>query len=593
MTANPYIPNSTPAIRERMLREIGVTSAEDLYAVIPEALRFRGRLDIPDGMTSEHDLRAHVEGLLGRNTHTGEALSFLGGGCARHFIPAVCDEIGSRGEFLTGYHDGSNSMLGSYQTQFEFQSMLGSLVGRDMVSTTTYDWGTAAASSLLMAARLTGRGEVVVPALMSPIRRRQLTAIAGPTVAIREIAADPATGGLDLEALASAVSTATAAVYLEVPAYLGTLEPSAAEISAIAHQNGALFVVGVDPISLGVLDAPATYGADIVCGDIQPLGVHMFLGGGLAGFIATPHEERYVRECPTLLVSILETQEPGEFLSAGGTSRPRRMPIAATRTTSPGRPRRYGRSLPRRTSRSWARTVCARSARPSSPARPMPAGQLATILGVDVRAIPGAAHFKDFVLHSIRATPPPEDVLGGVAQARDLWRHRPLEGVPIARTGNARVRDGSPLDRRHRSTRCHPRGGARMTAQPAGVTATTTLRGTVPPRALAGAPRDVARPTRSTRRARRRDGPWCPRRRRRLRPWPRSRQGCAERRPRICPSSRSPRCVRHFTRLSQMVLAGNVAISLGLGTTTMKYNPMVHERADPLSEARRPAPRAG
>ncbi len=313
MESNPYIPNSTPEIRQRMLREIGAASTEELYAVIPERLRFRSGLAVPDGIASEHDLRAHVEGLLQRNRHTREALSFLGGGCAQHFIPAVCDEIASRGEFLTGYHDGSNSMLGSYQAQFEFQSMLGSLVGLDMVSTTTYDWGTAAASSLLMASRLTDRRRVHVPALMSPMRRRQLQAIAGPTVSIDDVPGNLRNGGLDIDALEASVSSDTAAVYVEVPAYLGNLEPRVAEIGEIAHRNGALLVVGVDPVSLGLLAAPATYGADIVCGDIQSLGVHMYLGGGLAGFIATPHEPRFVRECPTLLVSILETQQPDEF----------------------------------------------------------------------------------------------------------------------------------------------------------------------------------------------------------------------------------------------------------------------------------------
>ncbi len=311
--SNPYIPNSTPEIRERMLRAIGAETLEELYDVIPERLRLRSRLAVPDGLRGEHELRAHVEGMLQRNTHTGEVLSFLGGGCAPHFIPAVCDEIGSRGEFLTGYHDGSNSMLGSYQAQFEFQSMLGSLVGLDMVSTTTYDWGTAAASSLLMASRITGRKVVHVPAMMSPTRRRQLQAIAGPTVRIDDVRGDPATGGLDLDVLEASVTAAAAAIYVEVPAYLGTIEPNVAAIGEIAHRNGALLVVGVDPISLGILAAPASYGADIVCGDIQPLGVHMYLGGGLAGFIATPHEARYVRECPTLLVSILETQQPDEY----------------------------------------------------------------------------------------------------------------------------------------------------------------------------------------------------------------------------------------------------------------------------------------
>lgn len=311
--AYPYIPNSPPAIRARMLEAVGVGDIDELYAAIPERLRFRSRLQIPDAVEGEFELRAHVERLLDRNRHTREVLSFLGGGCWPHFIPAVCDEIASRGEFLTGYHDGASSMLGSYQAQFEFQSMLGALVGLDMVSTTTYDWGSAAASSLLMASRITGRTHVAVPALMSPMRRRQIDAIAGASVVIDPIDADPKTGGLDLEALARSVSGDTAAVYIEVPAYLGGLEPRLAEISEIAHRSSALLVVGIDPISLGVLSAPADYGADIVCGDIQPLGVHMYFGGGLAGFIATRHEPAYIRECPTLLVSILETQRAGEF----------------------------------------------------------------------------------------------------------------------------------------------------------------------------------------------------------------------------------------------------------------------------------------
>ena len=309
----PYIPNSPPAIRAQMLQAVGARTTDELYAAIPDRLRYGYRLDIPDGIGGEFELRAHVEGLLNGNRHTREALSFLGGGCWPHFVPAVCDEIASRGEFLTGYHDGASSMLGSYQAQFEFQSMLGALVGLDMVSTTTYDWGSAAASSLLMASRLTGRATVHVPAAMSPMRRRQIAAIAGPSLTIDPIAWDPTSGGLDIDRLTRSVTGDTAAVYVEVPAYLGCLEPNLARIGEIAHEAGALLVVGVDPISLGVLSAPADYGADIVCGDIQPLGIHMYFGGGLAGFIATRHEAAYIRECPTLLVSILETEQPGEY----------------------------------------------------------------------------------------------------------------------------------------------------------------------------------------------------------------------------------------------------------------------------------------
>jgi glycine dehydrogenase subunit 1 len=312
--AHPYIPNAVPAIKAQMLERIGVGASEDLYDVIPPPLRLRRLLDLPQALVSEYDLRRHVEGLLARNRACDELLSFLGAGCWQHAVPAVCDEIGSRGEFLTGYHDGNRSMLGSYQAQFEFQSMMGELVGMEMVSTTTYDWGTSAASSLIMAAQITGRREALLPRTISPGRLRQINTICGPTLSVRLIDYERESGSLDLAALRSALSQETAAVYLEVPAYLGSLEARAPEIAKLARQQGALFIVGVDPSSLGVLAAPRDYGADIVCGDLQPLGIHMSYGGGQAGFIATPHEDRFIATCPTLLVSILPTVRPDEYV---------------------------------------------------------------------------------------------------------------------------------------------------------------------------------------------------------------------------------------------------------------------------------------
>jgi glycine dehydrogenase subunit 1 len=311
---HPYIPNSVPAIKAEMLADVGVDTSDELYAVIPERLRLDRALELPEPFLSEHDLRRHVDGLLARNRSCDEVLSFLGGGCWQHFVPAVCDEIGSRGEFLTGYHDGSRSMLGSYQAQFEFQSMIGELVGMEMVSTTTYDWGTAAASSLIMAGQLTSRRELLLPRTTGPTRRRQIETICGPTMGIHLIDYERGTGQLDLTALRAELSRDTAALYLEVPAYLGVIEPRVSEIAELAHEQGAMVIVGVDPSSLGVLAAPRDYGADIVCGDLQPLGIHMSYGGGQAGFIATPHEERFIATCPTLLVSILPTERPGEYV---------------------------------------------------------------------------------------------------------------------------------------------------------------------------------------------------------------------------------------------------------------------------------------
>jgi glycine dehydrogenase subunit 1 len=312
--AHPYIPNSVPAIRDEMLSAVGAASSDELYDVVPESIRLGRLLDLPEAFPSEYDLRRHVTELLARNRSCDEVLSFLGGGVWPHHVPAVCDEIASRGEFVTAYHDGSRSMLGSYQAQFEFQSMLGELVGMELVSTTTYDWGTAAASSLIMAAQITGRHAVLLPRTIGPARLREIRTICGPTLDIRSVGYDRESGALDLGVLESELSDEVAAVYLEVPAYLGFLEPNVVKIGELAHRQGALFVVGVDPSSLGVLAAPRDYGADIVCGELQPLGIHMYGGGGQAGFIATPHEDRYIATCPTLLVGILPTERPDEYV---------------------------------------------------------------------------------------------------------------------------------------------------------------------------------------------------------------------------------------------------------------------------------------
>jgi glycine dehydrogenase subunit 1 len=130
---------------------------------------------------------------------------------------------------------------------------------------------------------------------------------------LRRLAYDAQTGQLDLNDLKTAISDQTAAVYFENPSFIGPLETHGEAISQFAHDHGAVCVVGVDPISLGVLTPPADYGADIVCGDIQPLGMHMQFGGGQAGFIATRDEEAYVMEYPSRLFGIAPTSVPGEY----------------------------------------------------------------------------------------------------------------------------------------------------------------------------------------------------------------------------------------------------------------------------------------
>ena len=152
-----------------------------------------------------------------------------------------------------------------------------------------------------------------MPASISPERLAVMRGYCGPWIDLELVPFDGATGLLDLDALRAALGDGTACVYVENPGYLGTIETQAAQIASLAHDAGALLVVGVDPVSLGVLEAPPRYGADIVCGELQPLGVHMHYGGGLAGFVATPDEERWVAEYPTFLIGMTPTVVEGEY----------------------------------------------------------------------------------------------------------------------------------------------------------------------------------------------------------------------------------------------------------------------------------------
>jgi glycine cleavage system P protein (glycine dehydrogenase) subunit 1 len=310
---HPYIPNTAPGTREEMLRAVGVSSAAELYDAIPENLKLDRPLNLPEPILSELDLKRKVGGLLRQNQPVTQALSFLGGGCWQHDIPAVCDEINSRAEFLTAYGGDTYADLGKYQAIFEFQSMIGELVGMEMVSAPVYDWSAALTSGLMMASRITGRRRTLVTGTLPSERWSHLANTAGPWLDAERVHYDRATGLMDLDDLRAKIEEDVSAVYLEVPSYLGVVEHRVREIAEIAHRAGALLVVGVDAITLGVLAAPAGYGADIVVGECQPLGVHMMYSGGLCGFIASKEEPAYVAEYPYLMVSIAPGRHGGEW----------------------------------------------------------------------------------------------------------------------------------------------------------------------------------------------------------------------------------------------------------------------------------------
>ncbi|MFH1851239.1 MAG: aminomethyl-transferring glycine dehydrogenase subunit GcvPA [Candidatus Neomarinimicrobiota bacterium] len=310
---HPYIPNSLPDIQREMLDEIGVSSIDDLYADIPEDLRYRQTLDIPDAILSEAALKRHVQQILNKNITCEENLSFRGGGCWQHYVPAICDEVNGRSEFLTAYAGEPYEDQGRFQSLFEYQSLMAELLDVDVVNVPNFDWSQAAATSLRMAGRITGRKTALVSAWISPDRLAMIRNYLQPVMNVVCIPHDPTTGLVDLERLALLLSAEIAAVYIEVPGFLGPLETRGAAIAELTHQVGALFVVGADPSSLGVVKPPSQYGADITCGDIQPLGMHLNYGGALGGFMGTRDEEKFVSEYPSRLFGITKTSVAGEY----------------------------------------------------------------------------------------------------------------------------------------------------------------------------------------------------------------------------------------------------------------------------------------
>ena len=310
---HPYIPNSAPANKEKMMQELGIKDINELYEDIPERLRFRGEMNIPEAIASEQELRKHLTGILNKNTSCEENLSFLGSGCAQHYVPAICDEITGRAEFLTAYAGEPYEDHGRFQTLFEYESLMAELLDVDVVNVPTYDWGQAACSSIRMAGRITRRKEMLVSGTISPDRLSVIKNYCEPVMKIVEVEYSSETGMVSLENLIKKTCSDTAGIYFENPSYLGFLEEQGSEIAEIIHEAGGIVIVGVDPVSLGVIAPPSQYGADITCGDIQGLGNHMYLGGSLGGFIGTRDEEKYVMEYAWRLFGIAKTSVEGEW----------------------------------------------------------------------------------------------------------------------------------------------------------------------------------------------------------------------------------------------------------------------------------------
>ncbi len=277
-----YVPHTNEDVQS-MLEAIGVDSVADLFASLPEQARLGRDLELPRGLTEE-EVRRQLKALAARNLSQEDLTSFLGGGVYDAIIPAACEAICSRSEFLTAYTPYQAEVSqGTLQVIYEWQTFLTRLTGLPVANASMYDGATALSEALNVAMAQRRKRRVILPATLNPrYRRVVLTSLAGLDV---EFATAPATrdGVIDVAALRELATADTAAVVVQNPNYLGLLE-QVDVVSAAAKANGALLVACVNPVSLAQVKAPAEYGADLAVGEAQPFGVPCGFGGPLLGF---------------------------------------------------------------------------------------------------------------------------------------------------------------------------------------------------------------------------------------------------------------------------------------------------------------------
>jgi glycine dehydrogenase subunit 1 len=283
--------------RERMLAEIGVSTVDELFAQVPASVRLARELDVPPAL-SEAELVRHLEELAAKNVHTGAELSFLGAGMYDHYVPAIVDTILQRGEFLTAYTPYQPEMSqGVLQAIFEYQTAICELTGMDVSNASGYDGCTVAADACFIAAHHTGRTKVVLAETLNP-QVRQTVKTYAPGFGLEVVEVPHVDGVTDPGAFAVAARDA-AAVIFQQPNFLGCLEP-APELAAAARDGGALAIAHVDPMSLGVLEAPGRYGCDMAIGEGQGAGNPISYGGPHYGFLAARND--FIRRMPGRIV---------------------------------------------------------------------------------------------------------------------------------------------------------------------------------------------------------------------------------------------------------------------------------------------------
>ncbi|HUT53657.1 MAG TPA: aminomethyl-transferring glycine dehydrogenase subunit GcvPA [bacterium] len=305
----PYTPHTEDDVKE-MLRRIGAERLEDLWKAVPERIRLKRPLDLPPSL-GEAELMRAVKKLAAENTDAGRAACFLGGGTYHHYIPPAIDQLISRAEFYTAYTPYQPEISqGTLQAIFEFQTMVCELTGMGTANASMYDGAEATAEAVLMAERLRPKnqaGAVVLAGALNPLYRMTVNTYLKHCGRPLVTADHDLTGALDLAALKK-TATGALCVVVQHPNYFGCLE-NMEDVAAVCHEAGALLIVVVtEALSLAMLEPPGSFGAAIVAGEGQSLGIPMGYGGPHLGLFACREDD--VRKMPGRLA--------GETVDADG-----------------------------------------------------------------------------------------------------------------------------------------------------------------------------------------------------------------------------------------------------------------------------------
>ncbi|HYF84753.1 MAG TPA: aminomethyl-transferring glycine dehydrogenase subunit GcvPA [Clostridia bacterium] len=292
-----YMPN-TESDEKLMLDSIGAKSVEDLFIDIPKELRLGRKLNIQSAL-SELELSSHMKSLSVSNKSTDDLVCFLGAGAYDHYIPSIVRHLAMRSEFYTAYTPYQPEISqGTLQIIFEYQTMICSLTGMDVTNASMYDGATACVEAAMMAVEQARQSSIIVSKTVHPEVRKVLKSY----MRFRDvnvIEVDMADGVTDVEKLKTLAAAGTAGVIVQNPNFFGIIE-DLTEVEKITHENKAVLIDYVDPISLGILKSPAESGVDIVVGEGQSLGNTMSFGGPYLGFLATT--SKLMRKMPGRIV---------------------------------------------------------------------------------------------------------------------------------------------------------------------------------------------------------------------------------------------------------------------------------------------------